>query len=91
MNHTPKKYSFLNSDNLHYEFNPTINQWKLLEMTKENKAFLVTAVNAHEELVNALKVLIDHAKETYPHFESERGQRDIKAGIEALTKAGVKL
>ncbi len=36
------------------------------------------------ELLNALKVLVDHAQETYPHFESERGQRDIARALRAI-------
>jgi hypothetical protein len=37
-----------------------------------------------EALAAALRVLEDHARETYPHFESERGQRDISAARAAL-------
>lgn len=33
---------------------------------------------------SALRTMIDHASETYPHFESERGQRDIAAAKAAL-------
>lgn len=39
------------------------------------------------DLLTALRVLVDHAQETYPHFESERGQRDIAAAIAAIAKA----
>jgi hypothetical protein len=35
-------------------------------------------------LREALDVLVDHAEETYPHFESERGQRDIAQARAAL-------
>lgn len=34
----------------------------------------------------ALQALIDHASETYPHLESERGQQDLAAAREALAK-----
>lgn len=45
------------------------------------------AVNAHAGLVEALEVMTDHAGEKYPHFESERGQRDIKQAQAVLAKA----
>lgn len=35
-------------------------------------------------IAKALKVLVDHASEAFPHFESERGQRDIAAANAAL-------
>lgn len=35
----------------------------------------------------ALLTLVEHAQETYPHFESERGQCDIAAALEALSQA----
>jgi hypothetical protein len=35
-------------------------------------------------LAARLEVMVDHAKETYPHFESERGQRDIREAEIAL-------
>jgi len=36
------------------------------------------------DLLAAVEVLISHAKEVYPHFESERGVRDIKAAEDAV-------
>jgi hypothetical protein len=44
-------------------------------------------IAAAPELLVALKVLVEHALETHPHFESERGKRDILAAIVAVTKA----
>ena len=41
----------------------------------------------NQKLLEALKVLVDHAKETYPHFEDTRGQRDIKQAMEAIAAA----
>jgi hypothetical protein len=35
-------------------------------------------------LLKALCVLVDHAQEQYPHFESERGQQDIRRALEAI-------
>jgi hypothetical protein len=42
--------------------------------------------------LEAIQRLIDHAGETYPHFESPRGERDIAEAREALRRlAGVTL
>lgn len=37
-------------------------------------------------LKDALRTMIDHAGEAHPHFESERGQRDIQAARDALLR-----
>jgi hypothetical protein len=39
------------------------------------------------DLLQALKTLTDHAQEQYPHFESERGQRDIAQALAAIHNA----
>lgn len=39
-------------------------------------------------LAHALHILVEHASETYPHFESQRGQDDIKRAWEALDLVG---
>ena len=39
------------------------------------------------ELLAILRTLTDHASETYPHFESERGQREIADARKAIAKA----
>lgn len=44
-------------------------------------------IAAAPDLLDVLRVLTDHAKETYPHFESDRGQRDIAAALAAIAKA----
>lgn len=47
-------------------------------------------LDARDELIAAATVMIDHASEMYPHFESERGQRDIErlaAAIKTITHA----
>ena len=44
-------------------------------------------IAAAPELLEALRVLADHAQEQYPHFESERGQRDIAQALAAIAKA----
>ena len=44
-------------------------------------------LGAAEELLEALIILVDHAQEAYPHFESERGQRDIEQAKVAIAKA----
>lgn len=51
---------------------------------REENAYVIAAL---PELLAALVVLVDHAQETHPHFESERGQRDIKAALDAIHKA----
>lgn len=43
--------------------------------------------NLHEAMLEALRVLADHADETYPHFESERGQREIDAARAIIARA----
>jgi hypothetical protein len=50
----------------------------------EANAHLIAAA---PDLLTALAVLVDHANEKYPHFESERGQEDIAAAIAAINKA----
>jgi|HubBroStandDraft_4_1064222.scaffolds.fasta_scaffold449576_1 hypothetical protein len=44
-------------------------------------------IAAAPDLLEALRVLTDHAQEKYPHFESERGQKDIEASLKAIAKA----
>ena len=44
-------------------------------------------IAAAPELLEALSVLVDHAKETYPHFEDVRGQNDIAKALTAIAKA----
>ena len=39
-------------------------------------------------MFNALRILVDHAREAYPHFESERGQEDI-ARADAALRLGI--
>ena len=42
---------------------------------------------AVNHLITALRVLIDHAEERYPPFESERGQADLNSARVALAHA----
>jgi hypothetical protein len=35
-------------------------------------------------ILDALKTLVAHAQEKYPHFEDTRGQRDIQAALDAI-------
>ena len=39
------------------------------------------------EIIEILDILIDHASEKYPHFESERGQRELTEARALLAKA----
>jgi hypothetical protein len=43
--------------------------------------------SATPDLLEALKTLTEHAQEQYPHFESERGQRDIAQALTAIHNA----
>lgn len=45
------------------------------------------ALSVIEDMSKVLAAIVDHAKKKYPHFESERGQREIKFAISALKKA----
>ena len=45
------------------------------------------AIKLHDELLEALGTLLAHSKEKYPHFESLRGQKDIKQAEQVLNKA----
>lgn len=49
--------------------------------------FTPSVMGAAGEMLTALQVITEHAKERFPHFESERGQEDIKAAEFAITKA----
>ena len=48
---------------------------------------LDAVLEINRALMLALAVITDHAGEKYPHFESERGQRDIEAAHAALAQA----
>lgn len=55
----------------------------------EAKAPYEVALKIGQEFVDAvaaLETLADHASEMYPHFESERGQRDIANARAALVR-----
>ena len=52
-----------------------------------NAAYIVRACNSHEELLQALKVLLDHTEEQYPHFESIRGINDKEKARAAIANA----
>ena len=45
-------------------------------------------IAAAPELLAVLEALADHAAETYPHFESHRGQVDLACARAAIAKAG---
>lgn len=44
-------------------------------------------IAAAPELLEILKILVDHAQEKYPHFESDRGQAEIKRALDVIRKA----
>ena len=42
-----------------------------------------------KSLLRILKLLTEHAKEKYPHFESERGQAQIRLAEKLISKSEV--
>jgi hypothetical protein len=44
-------------------------------------------IAAAPELLEALRILTEHAQERYPHFESDRGFADIERAQAAIAKA----
>lgn len=54
------------------------------EVNAEAIALLPKLLRENEQLREALKTLIDQAEEVYPHFESPRGQANIKNAKAAL-------
>ncbi len=46
-----------------------------------------TLAAAGPSLLEALSTITEHAQETYPHFESDRGQRDIAQALAAIAEA----
>jgi hypothetical protein len=61
----------------------SICELKSLPEMRENSRLIAAA----PELLAALWILVDHAREKYPHFESPRGQADIALAIAAIDKA----
>lgn len=65
-------------------YDHVVIEWsRTLEVAQANARLIAAA----PELLAALQTLTDHAQERYPHFESERGQRDIDAALAAIAKA----
>jgi hypothetical protein len=67
-----------------------IHEWTSYRMTRaEFYAYLnglcdgLDLVNT-KELTTALSMLVDHASEQYPHFESERGQAELAQARQLL-------
>lgn len=44
-------------------------------------------IAAAPDLLAILRVLVEHAQERYPHFESERGQTEIALALRLIAKA----
>lgn len=53
-------------------------------MGREAKRRAQAMAASHKDLLGALLVLVDHAEEPYPHFESERGKMDLAQAHAAL-------
>lgn len=60
-----------------------------LSPTERNAETLANTnlIAAAREMQTALRTLVEHAQERYPHFESERGQLDIARAVLALIKS----
>jgi hypothetical protein len=56
---------------------------ELLLPEQEANARLIEAAPV---MLEALRVLVDHAQEKYPHFESERGQQEIATALAIIAK-----
>ncbi len=64
------------------------DSWNHSEHDAELIALAPTLLAQRDALLAALQVMVDHACERYPHFESERGQRDIEQARAAIALAG---
>jgi hypothetical protein len=78
--HTVREYYAVTSDHA----NSIVAELEALPDSKEWDARLIAAA---PDLLAALMVLVDHAREAYPHFEDTRGQRDIGEALAAISKA----
>jgi hypothetical protein len=58
-----------------------------IDLATDNTRKVSDVQSPARELLEALKTLTDHAQEKYPHFESERGQRDIAQALAAIHNA----
>ena len=57
------------------------------ESTTELEGELCKMVNGYTELVELLETITNHASERYPHFESERGQAELRAARRLINEA----
>lgn len=79
----------MNCTGLHSDFHATLEQSrramaKVARLATESQAECERMQKRIAALEYALKTMVDHACEMYPHFESERGQRDIEQARNAL-------
>jgi hypothetical protein len=58
-----------------------------IDLATDNTRKVTDVQSPATDLLQALKTLTDHAQEQYPHFESERGQRDIAQAVIAIHNA----
>ena len=90
-NHTPGEWEI--RDNDYFPNQKTIetdgSSRVIAVIDKSDEEDLANArlIAAAPELLAALMVLVDHAREAYPHFEDTRGQRDIGEALAAIAKA----
>lgn len=82
MNHTPTPWKYWN-----YQIIQDQPEARTVchDVSRKNAAFIVTACNAHEDLVKALLMV-------YENYDANAALKDheLKAVEEALDKAGVK-
>ncbi len=45
------------------------------------------AIQERAELLDILRILVEHAQERYPHFESPRGQAEIDLALKLLARS----
>ena len=56
-----------------------------------HKGQINSKANLTSKIIEILDILVDHASEKYPHFESERGQRELMIARALLAKVKGKL
>ena len=81
--HTPSPWNAMKHEDVWY-CGPAIIEDDSEE--SEANARLIAQAPFIPELKDILAVLVDHASERYPHFESPRGQRELKTARALLSR-----
>lgn len=87
MTHTPGPWHTVDSTfgNIFVESSSDGSVCKVAQ--KKNMVANAQLITAAPDLLEALRVMVDHASEKYPHFEAERGTKDIQQALDAIAKA----